>query len=61
MFFSTFSSKLKFSKKNQSGPEILQEYLAILVAGQLGDEKQELPAHKRVNTKNMGWSVESCS
>ena len=33
--------------------------LAILPAGKLGDEKQELPEHKLVNTKNRGglWKV----
>ena len=37
----------------------MQEYLAILAAGKLGDEKQELPEHKLVNTKNRGglWKV----
>ena len=37
----------------------MQQYLAILAAGKLGDEKQELPEHKLVNTKNIGglWKV----
>ena len=44
---------------NQNNPEMLQEYLDILAAGKLGDEKQELPDHKLVNTKNRGglWKV----
>ena len=54
--FSTFSRRLRFTKKNnQNRPEILQEYLDILAACKLGDEKQELPEHKLVNTKN--WRV----
>ena len=54
--FSTFSRRLRFTKKNnQNSPEILQEYLDILAAGKLGDEKQELPEHKLVNTKS--WRV----
>ena len=54
--FSTFSRRLRFTQKNnQNSPEILQEYLDILTAGKLGDEKQELPEHKLVNTKN--WRV----
>ena len=54
--FSTFSRRLRFTKKNnQNSPEILQEYLDILAACKLGDEKQELPEHKLVNTKN--WRV----
>ena len=58
--FSTFSRRLRFTQKNnQNSPEILQEYLDILTAGKLGDEKQELPEHKLVNTKNRGdlWKV----
>ena len=58
--FSTFSRRLRFTKKNnQNSPEILQEYLDTLAAGKLGDEKQELPEHKLVNTKNRGglWKV----
>ena len=58
--FSTFSRRLRFTKKNnQNGPEILQEYLAIFAAGKVGDEKQELPEHKLVNTKNRRglWEV----
>ena len=58
--FSTFSRRLRFTKKNnQNSPEILQEYLDILAAGKLGDEMQELPEHKLVNTKNTGglWKV----
>ena len=37
----------------------MQEYLAILAAGKLGDEKHKLPEHKLVNTKNRGglWKV----
>ena len=37
----------------------MQEYLAILAAGKLGDEKQELREHKLVNTKNRDalWKV----
>ena len=50
--FSTFARRLRFTKKNNHNTEIVQEYLAILVAGKLGDEKQELPEHKLVNTKN---------
>ena len=47
----------KLGDKNR--PKILQENLVILVAGKLGDEKQELPEHKQVNTKNRGglWKV----
>ena len=47
------------SPKNQNSPEVLQEYLAILAAGKLYDEKQELPERKLVNTKNRGglWKV----
>ena len=57
--FSIFSRRLRFTKKNNQNTEIVQEYLAILAAGKLGDEKQELPEHKLVNTKNMGglWKV----
>ena len=58
--FSTFSRRLRFTKKNnQNCPEILQEYLAIFAAGKVGDEKQELPEHKLVNTKNRRglWEV----
>ena len=57
--FSTFSRRLRFTKKNNQNAEIVQEYLAILAAGKLGDEKQELPEHKLVNTKNRGglWKV----
>ena len=58
--FSTFSRRLRFTKKNnQNSPEILQEYLDILAACKLGDEMQELPEHKLVNTKNRGglWKV----
>ena len=52
--FSTFSRRLRFTKKNnQNSTEILQEYLAILAAGKLGEERQELLEHKPVNTKNM--------
>ena len=45
--FSTFSRRLRFTKKNnpEDSSEILQEYLHILAAGKLGDEKQELPGH----------------
>ena len=39
---------------NQNSSEILQEYLAILTAFKLGDEKQELPEHKLVNAKDKG-------
>ena len=37
----------------------MQEYLAILAAGKLSNEKQELHEHKPVNTKNRGglWKV----
>ena len=47
------------SPKKQDSPEVLQEYLAILAAGKLCDEKQELPERKLVNTKNRGglWKV----
>ena len=57
--FSTFSRRLRFTKKNNQNAEIVQEYLGILAAGKLGDEKQELPEHKLVNTKNRGglWKV----
>ena len=58
--FSTFFRRLRFTKNNnQNSLEIVQEYLAILAAGKLGDEKQELPEHKLVNTKNRGglWKV----
>ena len=57
--FSTFARRLRFTKKNNHNTEIVQEYLAILAAGKLGDEKQELPEHKLVNTKNRGglWKV----
>ena len=57
--FSTFSRRLRFTKKNNQNTETVQEYLAILAAGKLGDEKQELPEHKLVNTKNRGglWKV----
>ena len=57
--FSTFSCRLKFTKKNNQNTEIVQEYLAILAAGKLGDVKQELPEHKLVNIKNRGglWKV----
>ena len=57
--FSTFSRRLRFTKKNNRNTETVQEYLAILAAGKLGDEKQELPEHKLVNTKNRGglWKV----
>ena len=40
--FSTFSCRLRFTKKNNpNSSEILREYLDILAAGKLGDEKQE--------------------
>ena len=58
--FTTFSRKLRFTKRNnQNSPKILQEYLVILAAGKLGDEKQELLEHKLVNTKDRGglWKV----
>ena len=58
--FTTFSRRLRFTKRNnQNSPKILQEYLAILAAGKLGDEKQELLEHKLVNTKERGglWKV----
>ena len=57
--FSTFARRLRFTKKNNHNTEIVQEYLAILAAGKLGDEKQELPEHKLVNTKNRNglWKV----
>ena len=57
--FSTFARRLRFTKKNNHNTEIVQEYLAILAAGKLGDEKQELPEHKLVSTKNRGglWKV----
>ena len=57
--FSTFSRRLRFAKKNNQNAEIVQEYLANLAAGKLGDEKQELPEHKLVNTKHRGglWKV----
>ena len=57
--FSTLSCRLRFTKKNQNSPEILQEYLDILAAGKLGDENQELPGHKLVNTENRSglWKV----
>ena len=58
--FSTFSCRLRFTKKNNpNSSEILQEYLDILAAGKLGDQKQELPGHYLVNTKNRGglWKV----
>ena len=53
--FCPFSRRLRFSKKTkkiQNSPEILEEYLHILAAGKLGDNKQELPEHKLMNTKN---------
>ena len=53
--FCPFSRRLRFTKKNkkiQNIPEILEEYLHILAAGKLGDNKQELPEHKLMNTKN---------
>ena len=58
--FSAFSRRLRFAKtSNHNRPEIPQEYLAILAAGKLGDEKLELAEHKLVNTKNRGglWKV----
>ena len=61
--FSTFSGRLRFTKKiiriAQNSPEIVEEYLAILAAGKLDDEKQDLPEHKLVNIKNRGslWKV----
>ena len=58
--FSTFFCRMRFTKKNtENSPEILQEYLDILAAGKLGDEKQELREHKQVNTENRDglWKV----
>ena len=57
--FSTFSRRLRFTKKSNQNTEIVKEYLANLAAGKLGDEKEELPEHKLVNTKNRGglWKV----
>ena len=51
-----------FKVNNKGTPERrhrVQEYLAILAAGKLGDEKQELLEHKLVKTKNRGgqWKV----
>ena len=56
--FSTFA-RIDSPKKIITNTEILQEYLAILAAGKLGDEKQELPEHKLVITRNRGgvWKV----
>ena len=58
-FFYIFSKTEIHQKNNQNSLEILQEYLDILAAGKLGDEKQELPEHKLVNTKNRSglWKV----
>ena len=57
--FSTFSRRLRFTKKNNQNTEIVPENLAILAAGKLPDETQELPEHKLVNTKKRGslWKV----
>lgn len=55
MFFLYFlldSQKKKTKKKNQNGPDILQEYLATLAAGKLGNETKEYHEHKLVNAKN---------
>ena len=59
MFFLHFLVDWDSPKNNQNSPEILHEYLDILAAGKLDDEKQELPEHKLVNTKNKGglWKV----
>ena len=55
--FSTFSRTLRFTQKNnQNSPKPLHEYLAILAGGKLGDERQELPGYKLVDTKNRGRS-----
>ena len=61
MFFLHFLVDWDSPKNNQNSPEILHEYLDILAAGKLDDEKQELPEHKLVNTKNKGGLLESYS